>query len=302
MPWVLARSTFPRTLMRVRQGREEARSDRHAGAIALARRRRVPLRGRFGATIVFGIVWAGLSVWVDRPWATDLGGVITPAGAWVVIAGIAIVPGYLNAQLFASLILDRPPIGRLPEAAPDVTVLIAAYDEAEGIADTIRTILEQQYPGGIEPTAVAHTEVPTGLRAYVRQRQRWSRGMIEGLRLHGPTLIGQRRMVSHSIANNFLMPYLDFAYSIAIPAGLVGALRGDYVLIGPLPLAVLPVNVVVIAFMRRGQRRAFDRARLEHPRRDLFGFVCFLLAYHMITAPAACSGYLAEAAGVRKRW
>ena len=455
--------------MRVRQGREEARSDRHAGAIALAPRRRVPLRGRFGATIVFGLVWAGLSVWVDRPWAADLGGVITPAGAWVVIAGIAVVPGYLNAQLFASLILDRPPIGRLPEAAPDVTVLVAAYDEAEGIADTIRTILEQQYPGGIEvivvddgsadgtpeiverlaraddriqlvrvehggkahalnrglascrtelvctvdadthlapqalvrivarflvsppdtaavagsiqvrnrrtcfltrlqhfdyylsiasikrqqallqgtlvaqgafslyrasivsevggwqnllgedivltwavlrlgmrtvfePTAVAHTEVPTGLRAYVRQRQRWSRGMIEGLRLHGPTLIGQRRMVSHSIANNFLMPYLDFAYSIAIPAGLVGALRGDYVLIGPLSLAVLPVNLVVIAFMRRGQRRAFDRARLEHPRRDLFGFVCFLLAYHLITAPAACSGYLAEAAGVRKRW
>src|SRR5919198_437320 len=446
MPWVLARSTFPRTLMRVRQGREEARSDRNAGAIALAPRRRVPLRGRFGATIVFGLVWAGLSVWVDRPWAADLGGVITPAGAWVVIAGIAVVPGYLNAQLFASLILDRPPIGRLPEAAPDVTVLVAAYDEAEGIADTIRTILEQQYPGGIEvivvddgsvdgtpeiverlaraddriqlvrvehggkahalnrglascrtelvctvdadtvagsiqvrnrrtcfltrlqhfdyylsiasikrqqallrgtlvaqgafslyrasivsevggwqnllgedivltwavlrlgmrtvfePTAVAHTEVPTGLRAYVRQRQRWSRGMIEGLRLHGPTLIGQRRMVSHSIANNFLMPYLDFAYSIAIPAGLVGALRGDYVRIGPLSLAVLPVNLVVIAFMRRGQRRAFDRARLEHPRRDLFGFVCFLLAYHLITAPAACSGYLAEAAGVRKRW
>src|ERR687887_144980 len=64
------------------------------------------------------------------------------------------MPGYLNAQLFASLILDRPPIGRLPEAAPDVTVLVAAYDEAEGIADTIRTILEQQYPGGIEVIVV----------------------------------------------------------------------------------------------------------------------------------------------------
>ena len=153
-----------------------------------------------------------------------------------------------------------------------------------------------------EPTAVAYTDAPTGLRAYFRQRQRWSRGMIEGLRLHGSRLVAQRRMVSHSIVNNYLMPYLDAAYTVVVPVGIVLALRGEFLIIGPLTLAVMPVNLTVIAFMRRGQRRAYDRAQLPHPHRDIWGFVSFLFAYHLITAPAACSGYLAEAARVRKRW
>jgi biofilm PGA synthesis N-glycosyltransferase PgaC len=155
---------------------------------------------------------------------------------------------------------------------------------------------------GFEPTAIAHTQAPRGVRAYVRQRQRWSRGMLEGLRLHGGSLLLQRRMVSHSIANNFLMPYLDLTYAVAMPIGLFEALQGNFVIVGPLTLAVMPVNLLVIAFMRRGQRRAYDRAQLPHPGRDLAGFVGFLFAYHLITAPAACTGYLAEAVRIRKRW
>jgi biofilm PGA synthesis N-glycosyltransferase PgaC len=37
-----------------------------------------------------------------------------------------------------------------------------------------------------EQTAIAFTDVPIGFRHFVRQRQRWARGMIEGLRIHGP--------------------------------------------------------------------------------------------------------------------
>jgi hypothetical protein len=62
--------------------------------------------------------------------------------------------------------------------------------------------------------------------------------MIEGLRLHGASLVAQRRMLSHSIGNNFLMPYLDTAYSLAMPIGLFEALRGDLLIVGPLTLAV----------------------------------------------------------------
>jgi biofilm PGA synthesis N-glycosyltransferase PgaC len=119
-----------------------------------ARPRRLRLRGRFLLTILFGALWAGLSVWVDREWAADLDAAITYPGAWLVICGIAIIPGYLNAQLFASLIVDRRPIGSLPRSAPDVTVVIAAYDEDAGIADTVRTILDQDYPGRLEVVVV----------------------------------------------------------------------------------------------------------------------------------------------------
>jgi poly-beta-1,6-N-acetyl-D-glucosamine synthase len=427
------------------------------------------LRGRFAVTMVVALGWAGGSVWLDWAWAQDLGRVITLFGAWVVIVGIAVLPGYLNAQLLASLVVDRPPRGELPDRCPDVTVLVAAYNEQVVIQDTLASLLGQDYParmwvivvddgstdasrdvvraiaatddrvrlveaahagkagalnrglaecatdlvctvdadtvlspyallrlvtrlvvsppdtvavagsvqvrngrsgmlarmqhfdyylaiasikrqqallqgtlvaqgafslyradavrtaGGwpdllgedivltwamlrnhgrtvFEATAVASTQVPTGLRTYLRQRRRWSRGMLEGLRLHGPQLLVQRRMLSHSIANNFLMPYLDFTYSIALPIGIVAALRGDFLIVGPVTLAVMPVNLLVVGAMRRRQRRAFARARLPHPRRDSWGFACYFLCYQLLAAPAACSGYLAEALGLAEQW
>lgn len=59
---------------------------------------------------------------------------------------------------------------------------------------------------GFESTAVAFTDVPTRLRVLIRQRRRWARGMIEGLRDHGVALICRRKPYSHAVAVDVLFP------------------------------------------------------------------------------------------------
>ncbi len=94
--------------------------------------------------------WAAFSVWAARYWFAELAGIAGPALAAFVIAFIAIVPGFMNAFLLASLALDRrPPRARL-ESYPEVTVLVAAYNEAASIAQTLRSIARQDYPARIE--------------------------------------------------------------------------------------------------------------------------------------------------------
>src|ERR1700686_4714004 len=58
-----------------------------------------------------------------------------------------------------------------------------------------------------EPTAVAFTDVPVTVKHFVRQRARWARGMIEGLRAVPPWR--QPRPLTRAIAGiDILIPLL----------------------------------------------------------------------------------------------
>src|SRR5438093_11122901 len=365
----------------------------------------LPVRARFLFSVAAGLVWAAFSAWLALGWIDDLGRVITLPAAVAVIAGIAIVPGYLNVHLAASLLSDRPRPLRFDHEFPAVTLLIAAYNEEAQIQETIEYALSQDYSGPLEvvvaddgstdrtrelalasdpsvrvvaiphagkaaalngalatvrtplvatidadtllmpyalrhaiarmlcsppdtvavagsvlvrnsrantlariqewdyflaissvkrqqalfqgtlvapgalsvyrtsavrevggwpnkigedivltwalirlggrtifePTAIAFTDAPVQFSHFVRQRQRWARGMIEGLREHGRDLLGSRRMYVHSVAANCLFPYLDGVYTLAIPAGIVLALTGNFLIIGPMTAAALPI-------------------------------------------------------------
>jgi len=96
------------------------------------------------ATIAVGLAWAGLSIAIDRAWIADLAAVVSLPLALAIVAGIAIVPGYLNAQLLTSVLLDRPKrLPAFPPAEPGVTVLVAAYNEEAAIEQTLAAILAQ---------------------------------------------------------------------------------------------------------------------------------------------------------------
>ncbi len=358
---------------------------------------------RFRITVAFGLLWAAVSTWIALPWINDLADALSLPVAIIVVAGIAILPGYLNAQLVSSLLLDHPAPLQLGLELPPLTLLIAARDEEDSIGQTISYALEQDYrdlrvividngssdetpdlvrsyehldhrvrllqeerpgksyalntglaevetplvatidadtllmPGalkrlvsrmlvspadtvavagcvlvrnsrqsslssaqewdyflgiasikreqallqatlvaqgafsvfttdavravggwpdsitedivltwamidrsgrtGFEPTAIAFTVAPTGIRHFVRQRRRWARGMIDGLRKYGRELLSQRRTYSHSVATNIVFPYLDLTYSVAVPVGLILALNGNFMIIGPMTIA-----------------------------------------------------------------
>ena len=74
--------------------------------------------------------------------------------AWLMIGqwifGIALAPGFMNAFQTASLLLRPRRRYFLPDQYPPLTLLIAAYNEAPGIAQTLRSIQAQRYAGALE--------------------------------------------------------------------------------------------------------------------------------------------------------
>jgi biofilm PGA synthesis N-glycosyltransferase PgaC len=94
--------------------------------------------------------WTLVSVWLAREWFADLGSHIGIPLATFLIGGIAIVPGFMNSFLLCSLLLDKRPVRRPLDNYPPLTILVAAYNEEEFIADTLKSINEQHYPGKLQ--------------------------------------------------------------------------------------------------------------------------------------------------------
>jgi biofilm PGA synthesis N-glycosyltransferase PgaC len=152
-----------------------------------------------------------------------------------------------------------------------------------------------------EPTAVAFTDAPVRFWHFVRQRRRWARGMIEGLREHGTKLLRGRRLHAHAVAANCLFPYLDTVYTVAIPVGLALALTGNFLIVGPMTAAVLPISLAIALTMYVRQRTVFRTLGLR-VRRNLLGFVLYVLVYQLVMSPISVSGYATELVRARRVW
>ncbi len=152
-----------------------------------------------------------------------------------------------------------------------------------------------------EPSAVAFTEVPVTLRSLARQRRRWARGMIEGLRTYGRTLLRQRLPYVHSVVADMLFPYLNLTFTLAFIPGIVLAAFGNYAIVGPATLAVLPLNIVIAGIMYRRQRSSFLQAGLRI-RQSVIGFVAYLLFYQLVMSPVSLAGYVEEFFQTARRW
>jgi biofilm PGA synthesis N-glycosyltransferase PgaC len=432
------------------------------------RRFYLQVRTRFLISVAASIAWAGFCIWLAIPWIYELAQLVTLPIALAIVLGIAIIPGYLNVQLATSILLDRPRPLEPHKRLPGITLIVAAYNEEQVIAETLAYVLRSDYAGPIEvvvaddgstdatrslvreaaaqdprvrlveaahggkakalntalttvttplvatidadtllmpqslrrivarmlqspadtvavagsvltrnsrsnfltrmqewdyflaiasvkrqqallqgtlvaqgafsiyrtdalrevggwpdrigedivltwsmmrlggrtsfePSAVAFTEVPERMRHFVLQRQRWARGMIEGLRDHGPALVGQRRMHSHSILVNYLFPFLDGMYSLAFLPGVVLACMGKFLIVGPMTLAVLPINMLIASVMLTRQRTVFRELGLRI-RQNRFGFLSYLLLYSPMMSPVSFLGYVKELAGTKRRW
>lgn len=442
----------------------------HLGSRPRPRRRYVRLRSRFALTVAAGLLWTALSLWIALPWIADLGQTIGRVGALALIAGVALIPGYLNMQLAAALLLDRPVPLRLDLDYPPITLVMAVYNEASRVEETIRYAARQDYPGELEilvaddgsndhtraivagaardnpvrlltlphsgkagalnralalvetpllatvdadtlllpsslrravarlllsppdtvavagsvlarnsrssvvtriqqwdyilgiaaikrqqaflqgtlvaqgafsvyetaavravggwpdrlgedivltwallragcrvthePTAFAFTETPTTLRALARQRRRWARGLIEGLREHGAALLRRRRMFVHSIVADAVFPYLDTVYTLAVPAGIALAAFGDFAILGPLTAAVLPLNGLITLLMLRQEVVSFRAAGIRVRKRppDILSLLLYALVLQLFLAPVCVTGYVAETLGLRRSW
>ncbi len=428
----------------------------------------VGLHLKLALVIGIALSWAGFSLWLSIPWIEALGQSITVPLAAAVIFGIAIIPGYLNANLVASLLIDRPPPLRFNLDFPPLTVVIACFNEEETIEETLDYVARQEYASeyrilvaddgstdrtaelarrraaadpriavvtlphggkartltgalklvrtplvatvdadtlpmptamerivarllisppdtvsvagavfvrnsrrnfitraqewdyflgiasvkrqqglfqgtmvaqgafsvyraaaldevggwpdrigedivltwammreggrvGYERTAIAFTSAPETARAFARQRRRWARGMIEGLREHGGALLAGGRSNVHAVLVNFIFPYIDLVYSIAFPIGIVLALFGNFAIVGPMTLAVLPLNIALSGIMFHLSRQSFEEVGLR-VRKNRLGYLGYLLAYQLFMSPVSVAGYAQELFGARRRW
>ncbi len=110
----------------------------------------IPIPVKFGIALFAALSWMLFSIILSRPWMDSLSAETHPLFALFAISFIAYVPGFMNAFLVASLLLDRRPKRRRQASYPGVTVLIAAYQEEAAIADTLTSIAAEDYPGPVE--------------------------------------------------------------------------------------------------------------------------------------------------------
>jgi biofilm PGA synthesis N-glycosyltransferase PgaC len=443
---------------------------RHAPPPSVERRDGLylPLKLRVALTFAAGLLWLCFSVWLSRAWIRTLGQDITPPLAILVITGIALIPGYLNIQLLTSILVDRPPPLRFDGEFPEITLMIAAYNEQDSIADTLDYALSADYTGAFdiivvddgssdltreivaeyaasdprvrllevehggkanalnaaleivsaplvatidadtllmpyslrrlvarltasppdtvavagavlvrnsranlltraqewdyflgiasvkrgqallqgtlvaqgafsvydatalrlaggwpnrigedivltwrmllqggrsvfEPTAVAFTEAPHRWGPFARQRRRWARGMIEGLRDHGVGLLKRMDFYSHAVAGNFLFPLLDATFTLAFIPGIVLACTGNFAIVGPMTLIVLPLNAVLGGAMYFHQRRVFAAVNLR-VRKNWSGLIFYFFFYQYMMSPISLAGYTLETFRARRAW
>ncbi|MEI5909142.1 glycosyltransferase [Bacillus spongiae] len=432
-------------------------------------KRYIPIKVKFWFSHSIAFLWMCLSIYLALPWLKDLSQIVSFPLALLIIGGISYIPGYMNAFLVISLILDRQPGLKDEWPKDEVTILIAAYNEEETIYQTLYYINKQDYQGKInvivvnngstdktvhevlkaahdfslqisllhedqqgkfhalnyaleyvktpytitidadtllhvsslrylvarvksspddvcavagsvltknsreniwtkvqewdyflgissikrlqglyqgtlvaqgayslyktecikevggwpdaigedivltwrllhrrwkvyfEPLAVSFTEVPSTFKHFVRQRARWARGMIEGLNEIKPWDQPQI-YVKYSTGINMVMPYLDVTYSLCWLPGLILALFGYYWIVGPMTLLVLPLTIISYSILYFYQRNYVFRRLHLRIRRNILGFIFFILGYQMVMSPVSVYGYIQEIFNFKRNW
>jgi poly-beta-1,6-N-acetyl-D-glucosamine synthase len=426
----------------------------------------IPITAKFVIATGFAMLWFLISVFLARPWLEELSAVTGPLPAFLIILFIALFPGFLNAHIVASIILDAPPPLPLDIKYPPVTVLMAAYNEADNVRETFRGITAQDYPAlvqvivvddgstdgtveilsslklpnlkivrthhggkaralnrglkdvtneivvtidadtflhpqalkrivarllsdprgtaavagcvlvknsresfmtrlqewdyftgiasakrqqslyqgtlvaqgafsafrtdavrkirgwspvigedivltwalleagcriGFEASAIGFTCAPIDFKNFFRQRRRWARGMIEGLKQYGSLAWKNSRLSSFFIAIDFVIPVVDLFYTFVFLPGVVLALTGRFYIAGPQTLILFPMALAIIVVMYRKQKAVFDTLNLK-VRRNFGGFLVYMLIYQVVMSPICVIGYLQELCGTVKRW
>ena len=152
-----------------------------------------------------------------------------------------------------------------------------------------------------EPVAVGFTVVPERLGRLLRQRSRWARGMLEGLRTHPPP--AQPRVLARFVAGiDYLVPFLDIGLIFFWVPGVILFLFGYPLIFGWWSMLLFPITLLIFGFLRRWQERhVFRRLGIEVGK-DVRGFAGYLVAYQVLTSAAALRGYAQYLLGATRRW
>ena len=156
------------------------------------------------------------------------------------------------------------------------------------------------YRVGHAEDAIAFTNCPETLKAFIKQRQRWSRGLIESFKVN-PMILLKPRLSTIYIWWNTMFPFMDIAYSLGFIPGLVLAFFGYFWIVGPMTLSILPMALALNLYMYSKSQRMFSKEHLK-VRANIFGFFFYVFAYGLILQPACVYGYFSELFNLKKTW
>lgn len=114
----------------------------------------VSVKVKFYISLIIGLLWVFISYKLSKTWIYDLSNLTSPLIAYIIIGGIAYVPGFMNAFLVSSLTLDKQPRLKISNPTDDVTLLISAYNEEVGIYNTLKYVKTQEYDGRIRTIVI----------------------------------------------------------------------------------------------------------------------------------------------------
>jgi biofilm PGA synthesis N-glycosyltransferase PgaC len=163
------------------------------------------------------------------------------------------------------------------------------------------SLIKSGYRIGFEPTAIGFTTAPETFQGFYRQRKRWARGMIEGLKQHGQLVWSNSRLSSFFVGIDFIIPFIDLFYAFVFLPGVLLALFGHFYIVGPLTLLVLPLALLIVLIMYKKQKTVFSELGLT-VRQNLVGFLVYMLVYQVLMSPICVIGYGQELIGMTKKW
>ena len=111
---------------------------------------------KFTISLVISLLWTVGSYYLAKHWIDDLSSITGVFWAYLIIFGIAIIPGFMNGFLAVSIALDRRPPRRVihNDHYPAITILVAAYNEERNILSTIHSLSKQRYLGEMQVIVV----------------------------------------------------------------------------------------------------------------------------------------------------
>lgn len=163
-------------------------------------------------------------------------------------------------------------------------------------------MLKEGYRVYFEPHAVAFTDVPIKLSHFVKQRSRWARGMIEGLREVKPW---QQSSIYYKFLTgiDLLIPYMDFSYTFFwIPGVILAVFFQKYYIVGPMMLLVFPLTLISFYILYYYQANVVFKNLNLKVRKNILGFFIFILCYQIVMSPVSLYGYVQELIGAKRVW
>jgi len=137
------------------------------------------VKTKFVLAILLSFSWFAITTWIALPWIRDLARLSYWPVALLIVGGIALVPGLMNAFLAVSLLLDDRPLRRSFDRYPGISILIAAFNEEDSIEETLRSLARQNYPGEFEALVIDDASTDRTASIVERLRYPWLRLLLQ---------------------------------------------------------------------------------------------------------------------------